>query len=227
MSDPTSEAAKLLIAFVGRHRGDRLVAVAKSAGARGGTVTLGETQAESRLLRALSLADIAQDVVFIVMRDEAERVMAAVTGAAAYDPDHLEGLALVLNVPTFWARATGKPDAAADDAPTGREKSMDQAYQLIWVIVNSGFANDVMARARKAGATGGTILGARGTGTEEDVSFFGITLVPEKEMLMIVAEKAQVPAIVAAVRDMPLLSAPGGGIVFTLDVEEVVTLGKK
>ena len=64
---------------------------------------------------------------------------------------------------------------------------MPSGYKLITVIVNSGYADDVMAVAKKAGASGGTILGARGTGTEEDVKFFGITLVPEKEILLIVS----------------------------------------
>ncbi len=71
---------------------------------------------------------------------------------------------------------------------------MESGYTLITVIVNSGYAEAVMAAARSGGASGGSILNARGTGTEEDVKFFGITLVPEKEMLLICDAEKPVPA---------------------------------
>ena len=83
-----------------------------------------------------------------------------------------------------------------------------------------------MAEARKAGAAGGTILNARGTGKEEDVKFFGITLVPEKEMLLIVTEDSKAPAILEAIRKIPHLTEPGGGIVYAMNVEQFIVLGK-
>lgn len=103
---------------------------------------------------------------------------------------------------------------------------MPSGYKLITVIVNSGYADDVMAVAKKAGASGGTILGARGTGTEEDVKFFGITLVPEKEMLLIVSEEGNVDLIVEAIAGVPSLNEPGGGIIYSMNVEEVIILGR-
>ena len=59
---------------------------------------------------------------------------------------------------------------------------------LITVILNSGYADDAMAAARKAGAGGGTVIKARGTAKEGDESFFGVQIVPEKEMLLIVVD---------------------------------------
>ena len=103
---------------------------------------------------------------------------------------------------------------------------MNTGKVMITVIINSGYADDVMAAARKAGARGGTILNARGTGTAEDVKFFGIVLVPEKEMLMIVTETEKAPAIIEAINKVPHLCEPGGGIVFTTNVEEFFVLGK-
>jgi nitrogen regulatory protein PII len=102
---------------------------------------------------------------------------------------------------------------------------MESGYLLLTAIVNTGCADDVMAEARKAGARGGTILTARGTGTEEDVKFFGITLVPEKEVLLIVAEKEGAESVLAAMRSVPVLREPGGGIVYTQNVEQFIVLG--
>ncbi|NVP23701.1 P-II family nitrogen regulator [Treponema phagedenis] len=98
--------------------------------------------------------------------------------------------------------------------------------QLITVIVNRGFANDVMDAARKAGATGGTILHARGTGKPEDEKFFGITIVPEKEQLLIIADNATAEKIKTAISNLDILKEPGIGIIFSLPIIEMKTLGE-
>ncbi|MDR2390551.1 MAG: P-II family nitrogen regulator [Planctomycetota bacterium] len=214
---------KLLVCFVGRRRGDNVVAAAKAAGARGGTVALGKALGDSAFLRALALADIPQDVIFIVLGEEANQVEAAVIVKAA--ADGIAGQAVLLAVPQFFLRAGASGQPAGIQLSEGTE--MESNHVLIVVIVNSGLGEDAMAAARKAGATGGTLMNAHGTGTEEDVSFFGITLVPEKEMLLIVAEKPSADAIIGAIQALPALAEPGGGIVFTLQVEKFSFLGKK
>ena len=222
---PTFSSGKLLISMVGRNKGDDFVDVTKEAGARGGTVALGRAVVDNRLLQLLSLADMLQDVVFTLMRDETEAVIEAVRRAYRNPSGKISGLSIVLDVSDMLVRVTSqnnKPGAAPDT----RSEHMNSGHTLLTVIVNHGYADDVMAEARKAGATGGTILNARGTGKEEDVKFFGITLVPEKEMLMIVAEDAKAPAILEAIRKIPRLTEPGGGIVYAMNVEQFIVLGK-
>ncbi len=213
---------KMLICMVARHRGEQIVAVAKAAGARGGTIALGRSTGDNPILRALSLADVTQDIVFTLLGPEARGVISAVIEAAEKFPKKLQGFAVVLDIEGMLTRV---PSPMLEVLET-RSAPMESGYTLITVIVNHGYADDVMAVARKAGATGGTILNARGTGTEEDVKFFGISLVPEKEMLHIVTSREKADAIVAAVNAIPNLCAPGGGIVYRMNVEEFITLGK-
>jgi nitrogen regulatory protein PII len=215
-----------------------LVEVTKAAGARGGTLTMGRAEADSRILQALSLADVMQDVVFTVMGSESEAIISALEKFDAENPKKLGGTALVLDVSGRFVhqeRENTTSGAACPDgdkpgenqAQGGRDKLMDSGYTLLTVIVNNGYGNDAMAVARKAGARGGTILTARGTGTAEDIKFFGITLVPEKEILMIVAQKEQVDPIVEAIQTIPTLNEPGGGIVYTMAVERFIVFGSK
>ena len=63
-------------------------------------------------------------------------------------------------------------------------------HEVIFAIVNSGYAEDVMDIARELGVRGGTILNARGVVKEDAAAFFGITLHQDKEILMMVVEKA-------------------------------------
>ena len=63
---------------------------------------------------------------------------------------------------------------------------MEQKYELILTILNRGFSDLVMDSARKSGATGGTILTARGTGAKEAEKLFGLSLSHEKEIILII-----------------------------------------
>ena len=217
----TFRPGKLLMCFVGRHKGERLVFAAKKAGAWGGTITLGKTLNENRFLQACCLADMHQDIVLFLLGNERAAVTEAIQAAAL--SGKLEGEAIVLDVSGMLVRTNGTPHEELQRDMEG--KTMESGYKLISVIVNNGYAEDAMAVARKAGARGGPILTARGTGTEEDVRFFGITLVPEKEMLMIVASDAIAPGIMKAVASLSGLCEPGGGIIYSMNVEEFITLG--
>lgn len=213
--------AKLLISFMPRRRGDYLMEVSKAAGARGGTIALGRAMADSRFLQMLALADIDQDVVFTVMGQETDQVLTAIAEAARREPKKLSGLAILLDVAGMLFRVPGQE--LEEDSES--DSDMKSGFKLITVIVNHGYADDVMAAARKAGAKGGTILTARGTGTEADVKFFSICLVPEKEMLMIIAETETVPDILKAINSVPNIRQPGGGVVFHINLERFMPLG--
>jgi nitrogen regulatory protein PII len=87
---------------------------------------------------------------------------------------------------------------------------------LITCIIERGRADEVMKVARQAGARGGTILPARGTGTSEDKKFLGISVMPaEKEMLLIVAGHDQLQPILDAIYKMPIFNKPGGSVVYS------------
>ena len=221
----TFKPGKLLISMVGRHRGEHFVSMTKLAGARGGTIMHGRAVVDNKILQALSLADMQQDIVFTLMREEADAVFGAVRAACRESPKKLGGVAVMLDVAGMLTRF-GQTTEFIESATDTRSETMESDHTLLTVIVKNGYADDVMAQARKAGAKGGTILTARGTASEEDVKFFGITLVPEKEVLMIVAGKGNVDAILTAIREVPTLNEPGGGIVYSMNVEQFVLLGQ-
>ena len=97
-------------------------------------------------------------------------------------------------------------------------------FEVIICIVNSGFSDEVMDAARKAGAKGGTVLRGRGTANPEAESLFGIAIQPEKEIVMILVEKSQRNDILHNVYKEVGLDTPGHGIAFTMPVESVVGL---
>ena len=97
-------------------------------------------------------------------------------------------------------------------------------HEVIFVIVNSGYADDVMDIARELGVRGGTILSARGVAKEEAAAFFGITLHSEKEILMMVVEKEIRDTVLNAIYKEMGLAKPAQGIAFSLPVSDVAGL---
>jgi len=99
-----------------------------------------------------------------------------------------------------------------------------EKHEVIFAIVNSGFAEDVMDLARSLGVRGGTILNARGVAREEAAAFFGITLHAEKEILMMVVEKDIRDTVMNAIYKEMGLAKKARGIAFSLPVSDVAGL---
>lgn len=95
------------------------------------------------------------------------------------------------------------------------------AYTLIITIVNRGYSDDVMDAARNAGARGGTIMYAHGSGTNKEESFFGISIHPEKELVLIVTDNEARPGIMQAIARKVGLNSEGSGITFSLPVTDI------
>ena len=100
-------------------------------------------------------------------------------------------------------------------------------HEVIFAIVNSGFAEEAMDIARANGARGGTIINARGVAREDAAAFFGITVHAEKEMLMMVVEKTIRDDILNALYKRMGMGKAAQGIAFSLPVSDVAGLVKE
>ena len=97
-------------------------------------------------------------------------------------------------------------------------------HEVIFAIVNAGFAEDVMDVAREQGVRGGTILNARGVVNEDAAAFFGITLHQDKEILMMVVEKDIRDKVLNAIYKEMGMAKAAQGIAFSLPVSDVAGL---
>ena len=99
-------------------------------------------------------------------------------------------------------------------------------HEVIFAIVNSGYAEDAMEVAREQGVRGGTILNARGVAREAEAAFYGITIHAEKEILMMVVEKEIRDNVLNALYKQMGMGKKAQGIVFSLPVSEAAGLAK-
>ena len=102
-----------------------------------------------------------------------------------------------------------------------------EKHEVILSIVNKGFADTAMDAARAAGAKGGTILHGRGTASPDAEKLFGISIHPEKEIVLILVAISIRDAVLKALYDHVGSGTDAQGFSFTLPVEQVAGLGNK
>ena len=90
--------------------------------------------------------------------------------------------------------------------------------ELLMVVSNQGYSEMVMEAARSAGAAGGTVIHARGTGMQSAEQFFGVSLASEKDIIYIVTNREKKNAIMTAIMRKAGLETPAKAITFTLPV---------
>jgi len=100
-------------------------------------------------------------------------------------------------------------------------------FKLIISTVKTRQTERVVDAAKAAGATGATIIPARGTGMHEAKTFFGLTLETQTDVLLFVLEEKLVEPVLSAIYEAGRFEEQGTGIALVLDVERTIGLGKQ
>lgn len=109
-------------------------------------------------------------------------------------------------------------------APDKAVPEMKFDHELIMAVINEGHTDPVMDAARSAGAAGGTVLHAKGTGGKLSEKFLGVSLADEKEVVLIVSKAGEKTAIMRAISDQCGVDTPSGAITFSLPISSVAGL---
>jgi nitrogen regulatory protein PII len=97
-----------------------------------------------------------------------------------------------------------------------------KAKALIVSIVRKGWGSTVLEASVKAGARGGTVLFGRGAGINEHEKIFGMSIEPEKEIVLTVVNADRAQAILDEIVRAAELNDTGRGIAFVIPVEKLV-----
>jgi len=101
------------------------------------------------------------------------------------------------------------------------------AYKCILAMLKPNLTDQVVDAAKKAGATGATIINAHGTGAHEATTFFGLTLDIATDVLVFVLQEQNVPPVLEAIEKAGHFDKPGTGIAFVLPVENAIGLSSQ
>lgn len=90
--------------------------------------------------------------------------------------------------------------------------------KALYIIVNSGFSSDIIDITRDCGATGATILNARGS-VANPKTIFGITIDTEKEIILCITAKEIADKIMETVKEKAGAGTNAHGLCFYVPVE--------
>ncbi len=97
-------------------------------------------------------------------------------------------------------------------------------YSMIMALVNQGYSEEIMAAAKPAGATGGTVFHSRRVGSENATKLWGITIQPEREVVLIVCEKSKKADIMKAINAAYGVNSEAKCFLVSLPVDDVCGL---
>ena len=94
------------------------------------------------------------------------------------------------------------------------------AQKCIIAMVKPNLTDRVVESAKKACATGATIIAASGTGAGEAKTFFGLCLDIRTDLILFLVNDAIVEPLLKAIKEAGRFSEPGTGIAMVLPVEQ-------
>ena len=89
-------------------------------------------------------------------------------------------------------------------------------FKTIIASVKPNYTDKVVDAAKDAGPTGATIIPGRGTGIHEAKTFFGLTLEPQTDIIMLLIEEHMIEKILGAIVQAGEFDKPGTGMAFVL-----------
>ena len=213
------------IAVTDADRGEAMGALYRDAGLPMILSMPGRGTAKSEHLAVYGLDAAPKTIISAVTgAQEAAQLMKAAKRRLFID---IPGNGIMLTVP-LKSVAGGRTLAYLTNNPkTGGAPSMEFQHELIVVILNEGCADYVMDAAREAGAGGGTVLHAKGTGSTRGEKFFGVSLADEKDMVYIITHADEKAAIMRAISEKAGPGTRAGAICFSLPISSVAGLRER
>ena len=211
-----------VIAITDREKSNSMTELFRAAGMQIVLSKLGRGTATSDQLSVYGLDATEKAIIgSVAAADEARQLFKAAKRKFFID---IPGNGIMMSIP-IKSVAGGRTLAyLTDSAKAGGTPKMDFEHELIIVILNEGYSDWVMDAAREAGAGGGTVLHAKGTGAKRAEKFYGVSLAEEKDVVYIVAHRGEKAAIM---KNINAKAGPGtapGAICFSLPISSVAGL---
>lgn len=211
----------MMVTVINRNHTKKFVNYYQEMGVDISVITVGTGTAASEILDYFGLEGTQKSVLFHVLTGEKwKAVKQGLQRKMQIDVPGI-GIAFTISLSSIGGKKALNYLTSGQDYIKGEESSLkDTKYELLVVIANQGYSEMIMDAAREVHAAGGTVIHARGTGTEKAEKFLGVTLVPEKEMIFIVVRRDQKNDIMRAIMDKAGLESKARSIVFSLPVTD-------
>ena len=209
----------MLITISSRKKISEFVKFYKKYQVEAGTISLGRGTATSEVLDYLGLEDEEKGVhVSLVTEHTWQELRKGLQKELQIDVPGT-GIAFTVPLSSIGGKRTLAFFVNGQEFEKEEEDEVkDVKHELIIAIANYGYTTKVMEAARSGGATGGTVLHGKGVGMKRAEQFLGVSLVSEKEVILIVSKKEEKNAIMNAIMEKAGIGTKAGTIAFSLPV---------
>ena len=215
----------LMMTITKRSTGRRMLAFYERNNLSAILCTLAKGTATSEMLDCFGLEVTEKTVMMsVVTNDTWEKVKRGLEDNFQIDVPGT-GIAFLLPLSSVGGKKTLQFLADGQVYDKVEESVMkDTKYELIVVIANHGYSEEVMDAARAEGAGGGTVIHAKGTGLEKAEKFLGVSIADEKEIIYIVAKTADKNAIMKSIMENAGMNSRAKAVVFSIPVTDTAGL---
>lgn len=190
-------------------------------------ITHGEGTAQSDLYDVLGFGEQKKQIIFSTIKRRDWPAVGELLKERFSISRAAKGISFMLDISAVAGISTYKFLTDRRIEPKEAERGiaqMDNAkeYEVIFAVVNNGYTDLVMNAAKRAGARGGTIINARGTGNKDIEKFYGVVISPEKQIVMILVPKEIRDAVLEQITAEVNIHSKGQGIAFSMPVDGVI-----
>lgn len=191
-------------------------------------ITHGRGTASSEILDYLCIGESKKNIVLSMIQDNKVEHIFSLLDTKMHFKSPGKGVAFTLPLSCISSIITHLTDGNLNNVIkfNSEVNTVKQAklHELIVIIVTQGYSDEAMEAAKAAGATGGTVIHARGLGNQEAQKFLGITIQAEKDLVLIISKKEDKQAIMESVNKTVGISTKGKGIMFSMPVDDTIGL---
>lgn len=223
MKEQSPERIRLLISITERGQGRLLMENLRSHHISFHLQCVGTGTASSDMMDLLGLGTNDKDIIISFATERAVRDLVRDLNNSLGSANKGKGIMMLLSpnaVSNLMAAVLARQTEDFEIKGGNRMTKSEHQYSLVFITVNRGYSDQVMQTARRAGATGGTVIRARLAGVEKTEQYFGELLEEEREVIAIMTPDATRNQIMNEVNQAFGLRSEAQGIICSLPVDK-------
>lgn len=216
----------LLVLIYSEGNDKKINSILNKFGVKVKTVTNASGTASASVLDYFGLAETRKDVYLAIIPDYLEHnILSKLKNTFKFEEI---GTGITFTIPIsssnkFLMDSFKKSDV---EEKVKDMKEDNNKYHLIITIVLEGYLEQAMAAAKKAGATGGTVIKGRGLANLLPAKVLGFNIEPEREVILNVVEDESKQKVMEEITSAVGIKTGGKGVCIALPISDAIGLNK-
>ena len=216
----------LLVLIYSEGNDKKINSILNKFGVKVKTVTNASGTASASVLDYFGLAETRKDVYLAIIPDYLEHnILSKLKNTFKFEEI---GTGITFTIPIsssikFLMDSFKKSDV---EEKVKDMKEDNNKYHLIITIVLEGYLEQAMAAAKKAGATGGTVIKGRGLANLVPAKVLGFNIETEREVILNVVEDESKQKVMEEITSAVGIKTGGKGVCIALPISDAIGLNK-